>query len=250
MKTRTALPIVLLILLLTGQSVQAQYIDRSKTTVFVGMALPRTNLTDYAEQGINIGIKEVIPLRKHLGLTLSAEMFRNRIAPAVHSPELQQGFAYTDMAKMYNIPVFAHLNFGLQVDRHSNFRLWTEGAMGVNFRLVSIENGIFSQTFSTDAGNVNYKGGFTTAYDMPKVSLATQWGIGVTLFRRYSIAYVRYNLGRRSLTGSTILSNPVYLYDDGSNAPSAGLPAMDTLTEFDLGKVRSRYHVVRFGLTF
>ena len=91
---------------------------------------------------------------------------------------------------------------------------------------------------------------FLTAYDQPKISFATQWGIGVTLFRRYSIGYMRYNLGKRSLTGTRMLSNPHFLYDDGSEAPSDGLTAVPSLVEFNLGNLRSRYHVVRFGITF
>jgi len=242
--------LVFLLIFSWSFAAEAQYIDRNQTTFYVGMALPRTNLSDFAEQGINVGIREDIPIRKHFSLMVSAELFRNRLAPEVHVADHLQGFTYTNMAKIYNIPVFAHLNFGLRMDRHSNFRLWTEGAMGVNFRIVTLENGTLDQTFATDAGTVHYRGSFVTAYDYPKVSLATQWGIGFTLFRRYSLGYVRYNLGRKSLTGNRMLSDPHFLYDDGSDAPSDGLETVDSFVKFNLGKLRSRYHVIRFGITF
>jgi len=63
---------------------QAQYVDRNKTTLYVGMALPRTNLSEYAEQGVNVGIRQVIPLRRFFSLMVSAEMFRNRFTPTLH----------------------------------------------------------------------------------------------------------------------------------------------------------------------
>lgn len=242
--------VLLILLSLMATEGRAQYIDHNQTTVYVGMALPRANLNEYAEQGINVGIKEVIPLRRFLSLMVSADLFRNRLLPVVHAGELQQGFAYTDMAKIYNVPVFAHLNFGLRMDRHSNFRLWAEGAMGVNFRFVTVENGTLDQTFTTDAGTVHFRGPFVTSYDMPKISLATQWGIGFTLFRRYSLGYVRYNLGKRNLTGNRMLSDPNFFFDDGSPAPSDGLTPVEHFTQFDLGKLHSRYHVFRFGITF
>ena len=251
MATKKRLSLAWLLLLMCFlQPAKAQYIDYHQTTVYVGMALPRTNLSDFAEQGINVGIREVIPLRKHISLMVSADLFRNRLSPQVHAADYQQGFSYTDIGKIYNIPIFAHLNFGFRMDRHSNFRIWTEGAMGVNFRVVTAEKGMIDQTFATDAGTVHYQGSFLTAYDQPKISFATQWGIGVTLFRRYSIGYMRYNLGKRSLTGTRMLSNPHFLYDDGSEAPSDGLTAVPSLVEFNLGNLRSRYHVVRFGITF
>jgi|GEM_PF-1737202 len=253
MMKRKNTAILLLSALMSGLAatpVRAQYIERSQTTVYVGMALPRANLNEYAEQGINVGIKEVIPLRKYLSLMVSADLFRNRLLPVVHAAEGGQGFAYTDMAKIYNVPVFAHLNFGLRMDRHSNFRLWAEGAMGVNFRFVTVENGTLDQTFATDAGTVHYRGPFVTAYDMPKVSLATQWGVGFTLFRRYSLGYVRYNLGKSNLTGNRMVSDPNFFFDDGTQAPSDGLTPVEHYTEFNLGKLRSRYHVFRFGITF
>ena len=228
---------------------QAQYVDRRQTTLYVGMALPRTNLSEYAEQGVNVGLREVIPLKKHLSLMLSAEMFRNRLSPDVHAAEHQQGFTYTDMAKIYNVPVFAHLNFGFRMDRHSNFRLWTEGAMGLNFRFITSERGTFDRTLASEEGPVHYKGTFATDYDAPKISLATQWGIGFTLFRRYSIGYVRYNLGRRNLTGETKVADLQAVNDDGSMTPLGRTTLTDPVA-FDLGKVRSRYHVFRFGLTF
>ena len=250
MKSAVLLSVLVFVFSFSHTARAQQYLDRNQTTVYVGMALPRTNLSDFAEQGVNVGVREVIPLRKYLSLMVSAELFRNRLSPSVHAADIQQGFSYTKMAEIYNIPVFAHLNFGLRMDRHSNFRLWTEGAMGVNFRIVTLENGGLDQTFATDAGTVHYKGSFVTAYDLPKVSLATQWGVGFTLFRRYSIGYLRYNLGRRSLTGDRMLSNPHFLYDDGSEAPSDGLTPADSFVEFNLGKLRSRYHVIRFGITF
>lgn len=227
----------------------AQYVDRNKTTLYVGMALPRTNLSEYAEQGVNVGIRQVIPLRRFFSLMVSAEMFRNRFTPTLHAAEQQQGFTYTDMGEIYNVPVFAHLNFGLRMDRHSNFRLWTEGAMGVNFRFVTSERGTFDQTLASESGPLHYKGTFATDYDAPKITLATQWGIGFTLFRRYSIGYVRYNLGRSKLTGETKISDLQAVNDDGSMTP-VGRTTLTDPVEFNMGKLRSRYHVVRFGLTF
>lgn len=250
MKTPAVGFVLLFLMSFVALEGRAQYIDHNQTTIYVGMALPRTNLNEYAEQGINVGIKEVIPLRRHLSLMVSADLFRNRLLPVVHAGEIQQGYAYTDVAKIYNVPVFAHLNFGLRMDRHSNFRLWAEGAMGANFRFVTVENGTLDQTFATEAGTVHYRGPFTTAYDMPRISLATQWGIGFTLFRRYSLGYVRYNLGKRNLTGNRILSDPGFFYDDGSPAPSDGLMPAERYALFDLGKLHSRYHVFRFGITF
>jgi len=227
---------------------RAQYIDYNQTSIFVGMAVPRTNLSDFAEQGLNVGVREVIPLRRHLSLMLSAEMFRNRLSPTVYALDMQQGVSYINVPEFYNVPVFAHLNFGLRMDRHSNFRLWTEGALGLNFRIISKGEGTFDQPIATDAGTVHCKGTFITSYDYPKMSLATQWGIGIMLFRRYSIGYVRYNLGSRDVTGTTATGNVQFVYDDGSMAPADN--SVVGHTEFSLGKVRSRYHVFRFGVTF
>ena len=57
MKTPAVGFVLLFLMSFVALEGRAQYIDHNQTTIYVGMALPRTNLNEYAEQGINVGIR-------------------------------------------------------------------------------------------------------------------------------------------------------------------------------------------------
>lgn len=246
---------LLLVLACFGLGGRAQrYIDYRQTTVYVGAAVPRGQLADYVSGGVNFGVKEIIPVKKHLSLMVSADVFHNNVSSGAHeitgfTPD--KGYTYKGTSSITDVPLFAHLYLGFHADRHNNLRLWMEGAGGVNARFIGKEYWHLNRTVPYSIEGVNadiHEQCDIVSTFKPTLSLAYQWGLGVTLLRRYSVGCVWYNLGKRTVEGHNEISNSLYSLDDGNPVSIGRTP--DIPTTFDYGRLRSRYRAIRFGLTF
>lgn len=260
-KSLSLLLLTLILLVSAPRAAHAQaYIDYPQTTGFIGVAMPAPAMNGVATSGVAAGIRQVIPIQKHLCLVASVDYFNNRQSPSVRQPFVEKGYSYIDTPTYTNIPIMGHLHLGTRIDRHSNLKLWTDGAIGANMRFISPENAHIANTFMANDGtndfNLKQECDIHTRYDR-RVTFASQWGLGITLFRRYSIAMTWYYLGRASVTGTTTISDittTTTLADGNAYIPltEPTIPAVATpgVHNFDQGKLRTRFRVVRFGFTF
>lgn len=246
---------VLLTLIFVSLSCLAQgYADYRQTTFYVGAVTPTGKWGGYSTGGVDFGIKEVFPVKKHLSLIASADLLSTRVSSTAHSDAgytAAEGFSYKGTTHITNVPVFAHLHLGFHADRHQNFRFWMDGACGVNGRFIGKEYWQYDHDARLDAAgtalNIHEHCDIVSTF-YPSFSLATQAGVGVTLFRRYTFSCVWYNLGRRRIAGENEVTSHTGTLNDGNPVElNTQLPVPET---FDYGKVRTRYRTIRFGITF
>lgn len=216
-------------------------------TAYVGFATPRRGFADVATDGFDVGVKARFPIERHLSIVGSIDLFTNNFANGSHLYKIGHSdfsaISYDGKPTFYNLPIMAQLRFGSSSSKIKNLDFWMEGAVGINCRMISPER----WTLTTVPNPVSsYVGSCSAVTDFDtKFTLASQWGLGITLLSRYSVGLVWYNLGRSSVTGSTTIVSGVLGSPDGNTVYREG-----SVIPFTGEKLRPRIRAFRFGLTF
>ncbi len=200
-----------------------------------------------AGMGLNIGLKAQygipLPILGSLKLMATADLMYNGMkseaSDAINNVGDMVGGTINELKNFdpsapafYNVPLMVGANFTF-IDILV-FKLFVEAGVGVNFRFIS------DMERTVNLGSTLGEVGFKTDFDT-KSTFAFQVGVGVCLFKRVSLSFNYYNLGKSEITGTA---------DFVSNLGSLPENVKDRFTSFSNGETGNSMFLLRLGFHF